>query len=87
MGSLPDETTLMTMDHKKMRPGVIGGKPGEWAMASEMSGVEAMIPDRDRSLDFQPMRKDTVVVAPDRKKYEVWSQFESLLSPLGGLAA
>jgi glutamate synthase domain-containing protein 1 len=87
IGSLPDETTLMTMDHKKLRPGVIGGKPGEWAMASEMSGVEAMIPDRDHSLDFQPMREDTVVVAPDRKKYEVWSQFEPLTSPLGGLAA
>ena len=77
IGTLPDETTFMAMDHKKLRPGVIGGKPGEWAMASEMCGVEAMIPDRDRSLDFQPMRQNTVVINANREKYEVWSQFNS----------
>jgi glutamate synthase domain-containing protein 1 len=76
MGSLPDETTMMVMDQKKLRPGIIGGKPGEWAMASEMSGVEAMIPDRDHSLDFQPMREVMVVVNSDGKKYKVWSQFD-----------
>ena len=81
MGSLPDETPMMLMDQKKLRPGVIGGKPGEWAMASEMSGVEAMIPDRDRSLDFQPMREDMVFVDSDRKKYEVWSQFAPIPLP------
>ena len=31
MGSLPDETCLLVMDHKKLRPATIGGKPGEWA--------------------------------------------------------
>ncbi len=76
MGSLPDETCLLVMDHKKLRPATIGGKPGEWAMASEMCGVDAMIPDRDSSLDFQPMREHTVVVPPDRKEYKVWSQFD-----------
>ena len=77
MGTLPDETTLMVMDHKKLRPGCIGGKPGEWAMASELCGVDAMIPDRDRSLDFQPMRENTIVVPAHREKYEVWSQFDT----------
>ncbi len=77
IGTLPDETALMVMDQKKMRPGVIGGKPGEWAMASEICGVDAMIPDRDRSLDFQPMRDNTIVVPSHREKYEVWSQFDS----------
>jgi len=77
IGTLPDETTLMVMDHKKMRPGSIGGKPGEWAMASEICGVDAMIPDRDRSLDFQPMRENTIVVPAHRQEYEVWSQFET----------
>ncbi|HID97800.1 MAG TPA: glutamate synthase [Thermodesulfobacteriaceae bacterium] len=82
IGSLPDETCLLVMDHKKLRPGTIGGKPGEWAMASEMCGVEAMIPDRDRSLDFQPMRENTVVVPPDRKEYKIWSQFDPFPFPL-----
>jgi len=76
MGSLPDETCLLVMDHKKLRPATIGGKEGVWAMASEMCGVDAMIPDRDRSLDFQPMREHTVVVSPDRKEFKVWSQFD-----------
>lgn len=76
IGTLPDETCLMVMDHKKLRPATIGGKPGEWAMASEMCGVDAMIPDRDRALDFQPMRENTIVVPPDRKEFKVWSQFD-----------
>lgn len=76
MGSLPDETCLLVMDHKKLRPATIGGKPGTWAIASEMCGVEAMIPDRDRSLDYQPMREHTVIVPPDRKEYTIWSQFD-----------
>lgn len=81
MGSLPDETCLLVMDHKKLRPATIGGKPGEWAMASEMCGVDAMIPDRDRTLDFQPMREHTVVVPPDRKEYRTWSQFSPFPLP------
>ncbi len=76
MGSLEDETTLMVMDTKKLRPGTVGGKPGEWALASEMCGVDAMIPERDRSLDFQPMRENTVIIPPDRKELVVWSQFD-----------
>jgi len=76
IGTLPDETCILTMDHKKMRPATIGGKPGEWAMASEICGVDAMIPDRDRSLDFQPMRENTIVVPPHRKEFEIWSQFD-----------
>lgn len=78
MGSLPDETTIMVMDTKKMRPATIGGKPGEWALASEICGVDAMIPDRDKSLDFQPMRENTVIVSPDRQEYTIWSQFDQL---------
>jgi len=78
IGTLPDETCLMVQDHKKLRPGIVGGKPGEWAMASEMCGVDAMIPDRDKSLDFQPMRENTVIIPPDRKELTIWSQFDPL---------
>lgn len=76
MGTLPDETTLLVMDAKKMRPATIGGNPGEWALASEMCGVDAMIPERDKTLDYQPMRENTVVIPPDRKEYTIWSQFD-----------
>jgi glutamine phosphoribosylpyrophosphate amidotransferase len=76
IGTLADETTILVMDAKKMRPATVGGKPGEWAIASEMCGVDAMIPDRDRSKDFQPMREHTIIIPPDRQEIEIWSQFD-----------
>lgn len=76
IGTLPDETCLLVMDQKKMRPATVGGRDGEWAIASEMCGVDAMIPDRDRSLDFQPMREHTIIVPPDRKELTIWSQHD-----------
>ncbi len=81
MASLPDETCLLVMDHKKLRPATIGGKPGEWAMASEMCGLDALIPDRDCSLDFQPMREYSVVIPPHRNEYKIWSQFDPFPLP------
>jgi hypothetical protein len=81
IGTLPDETCLLVMDAKKLRPATIGGKPGTWAMASEMCGVDAMVPDRDKSLDFQPMRPHTVIVPPDRQEYKIWSQFDQFPLP------
>jgi len=76
IGTLTDETTILVMDAKKLRPAMVGGKPGEWAIASEMCGVDAMIPDRDKSQDFQPMREHTVIIPPDRQELEIWSQFD-----------
>ncbi|MDR3630835.1 MAG: glutamate synthase [Desulfocapsaceae bacterium] len=76
IGTLPDETCLLVMDQKKMRPATVGGRPGEWAIASEMCGVDAMIPDRDPALDFQPMREHTILVPPERKELTIWSQYD-----------
>ena len=81
IGTLPDETCMMVMDQKKMRPGTVGGRPGVWAMASEMCGVAAMVPDRDPSLDFQPQREHMVIIPPDRKELTVWSQFQTFPYP------
>jgi glutamate synthase domain-containing protein 1 len=81
MGTLPDETCILVMDAKKLRPAVVGGKPGEWAMSSEMCGLDALIPDRDRGLDFMPMREHTVIVPPDRQEFKIWSQFQQLPLP------
>lgn len=76
IATLPDETSLLAMDQKKMRPATVGGRPGAWAMASEMCGVDALVPDRDPALDFQPMREHTVIIPPERKELIVWSQFD-----------
>ncbi len=84
IATLPDETCMLVMDQKKLRPATVGGKPGAWAFASEMCGVDAMIPDRDPSLDFQPMREHTIIVPPERKELTIWSQHDPY--PLGQAA-
>ena len=81
IGTLPDETCLLVMDQKKMRPATVGGRPGAWAIASEMCGVDALVPDRDPSLDFQPMREHTVIIPPERKELVLWSQFDQFTLP------
>ena len=81
IGTLPDETSLLVMDQKKMRPATVGGRPGAWAIASEMCGVDAMVPDRNPALDFQPMREHTVIIPPERKELIVWSQFDQFTLP------
>lgn len=82
IGTLPDETSLLVMDQKKLRPAVVGGRDGVWGIASEICGVQAMIPDRDASLDFQPMREHTVIIPPHRKELEIWSQYDPFPLPL-----
>jgi hypothetical protein len=76
IGCLPDKTLFMVQDGKKLRPGVVGGNPGLFAFSSEMCGLDAAIPARDKSRDFQPMKYDTVAVGPDRKEVKRWSQWE-----------
>ncbi len=78
IGSLPDNSVFMVQDRKKLRPGVIGGRPGLYAFCSEMCGLDAAIPDRDKSKDFQPMYLDTAIVGPDRKEVSICTQNDPL---------
>jgi glutamate synthase domain-containing protein 1 len=77
IGCLPDKTLFMVQDSKKLRPGVAGGNPGMYAFSSEMCGLEATIPARDKSKDFQPMKYDTVSVGPERREIEIWNQWDA----------
>jgi hypothetical protein len=81
IGCLPDHTLFMVQDRKKLRPGVVGGKPGCWAFSSEICGLDAAIPNRDKSKDFQPMHLDTTVVGPDRQEIATCSQTDPLRLP------
>jgi glutamate synthase domain-containing protein 1 len=81
MGTFPDGTCMLVMDAKKLRPATVGGRPGAWAMASEMCGVDALIPDRDPVHDFQPMREHTIIIPPDRKELLIWTQFDPFTLP------
>ncbi len=78
IGCMPDSTLFIVQDRKKLRPGVVGGKPGLFAISSEICGLDAAIPDRNKSKDFQPMYLDTAVIRPDRQEVTTWSQMDSL---------
>jgi glutamate synthase domain-containing protein 1 len=82
IGCLPDHSLFMVQDRKKLRPGVVGGKPGCYAFSSEICGLDAAIPDRDKSKDFQPMHLDTTIVGPDRQEIAICSQTDPLPLPL-----
>jgi glutamate synthase domain-containing protein 1 len=78
MGCLPDKTLFVVQDRKKLRPAVVGGRPGRYAISSEMCGLDVAIPDRDRGRDFQPMHLDTAIIRRDRQEVEICSQMERL---------
>ena len=78
IGSLPDHSLFMVQDRKKLRPGVVGGRPGMYAFSSEICGLDAVIPDRDPSRDFQPMYLDTAIVGPNRQEIKICRQTNPL---------
>jgi len=78
IGCLPDKTMFMVQDSKKLRPGVVGGRPGIYAFSSEICGLDAAIPDRDKTLDFQPMHLDTAIVSPKCEEIEICRQTQPL---------
>lgn len=78
IGCLPDGTMFMSQDRKKLRPGVVGGHDGIFAFSSESCGLDAVVPDRDKSKDFQPMHLDTAIVGPDCREVVQCSQTDPL---------
>ncbi|MEW6078287.1 MAG: glutamate synthase [Thermodesulfobacteriota bacterium] len=81
IGCLPDHSLFMAQDRKKLRPGVVGGYPGRYAFSSEICGLDAVLPYRDKSRDIQPMHLDTALVGPDRKEIQLCRQTEALDLP------
>ena len=81
IGCLPDHSVFMVQDRKKLRPGVVGGKPGVYAFSSEICGLDAAIPNRDKRKDFQPMHLDTAFVGPTRQEVTIWNQKDPLALP------
>ncbi len=83
IGCLEDGTMFMVQDRKKLRPGVVGGDAdtGIFAFSSEICGLNAAIPERDKSQDFQPMHLDTAIVRSDCREVVQCSQKDPLLLP------
>jgi glutamate synthase domain-containing protein 1 len=78
IGTLPDHSLFMVQDRKKLRPGVVGGKPGLFGFSSELCGLDAVIPDRDKTKHIQPMHIDTAIVSPERQEVRICRQTEAL---------
>ncbi|MEC4686568.1 MAG: glutamate synthase [Nitrospirota bacterium] len=76
IGFTPDGTCFMVQDSKKLRPGVVGGVKGKFALMSEECGLDRAIPDRERSNDIFPMKYDMVVVSPGAEEVKVWNQLQ-----------
>lgn len=76
MGFLPDGSVFMVQDSKKLRPGVLGGAPGRYALMSEECGLDQAIPKRNKDEDIIPMRYDFVVISPNAKEVKVWNQLK-----------
>ncbi len=74
IGFTPDGSCFMVHDSKKLRPGVVGGKTGKYALMSEECGLDKVIPDRDKTTDVFPMKYDMVIVSPEAEEVKVWNQ-------------
>jgi glutamate synthase domain-containing protein 1 len=77
IGFTPDGTCFMVQDSKKLRPGVVGGKKGKYALMSEECGVDSAVPDRNRASDIFPMKYDMVIISPGAQEIRVWNQLHA----------
>ncbi len=78
IGFVPDGTCFMVHDSKKLRPGVVGGFKGKYALMSEECGLDRAIPERDKSEDIFPMKYDMVIVKPRAEEVKVWNQLQGM---------
>ena len=74
IGFTPDNRVFMVQDSKKLRPGVVGGVKGRYALMSEECGVDSAVPKRDRATDIFPMKYDMVIISPEAQEVKVWNQ-------------
>lgn len=76
IGFMPDGTCFMVHDSKKLRPGVVGGRKGKYALMSEECGLDQAMPNRNRDRDIIPMKYDMVIVSPQAEEVQVWNQLQ-----------
>jgi glutamate synthase domain-containing protein 1 len=76
IGFTPDGTCFMVQDSKKLRPGVVAGVKGKYALMSEECGMDKAIPERDKTKDVFPMKYDMVIISPGAEEVKVWNQLQ-----------
>lgn len=62
---LPDGKMMTCCDSKKLRPVVVGSNGTMVAIASEVCGLNEILPDRDPSQDIYPNEREVVVIDND----------------------
>ena len=70
---LPDSTMLSLCDAKKLRPCVIGKDGSMVAIASEVCGLQALLPDRDTEKDIYVQEREVVTI-DNRLEVQRWKQ-------------
>ncbi len=73
IGLLPDGRMLALCDAKKLRPIVAGANGDMAAIASEVCGLNAIMPDRDVSRDIYLNERQTIVIDNDMETKQ-WLQ-------------
>lgn len=69
----PSGDMLTCCDSKKLRPVVVGGDETTIAIASEVCGLNLIMPDRNHELDVYPNEREVVVVNNDLE-VQRWKQ-------------
>ena len=73
IGVLPDNTLFTCCDAKKLRPVVIGRTEDTIAIASEVCGINEILPEREWSTDIYPNEREIVVIN-DELEVARWKQ-------------
>lgn len=74
IGFTPDGSVFMVQDAKKLRPGIVGGVAGKYALMSEECGLDEAVPKRDKTEDFSPMKFDMAIIPAGAGELRRWSQ-------------
>ncbi|MBP2651254.1 MAG: glutamine amidotransferase class-II [Firmicutes bacterium] len=70
---LPDGRMMTCCDSKKLRPVVVGGDETTMAIASEVCGLNVVLPNRNPELDIYPNEREVVVITQELE-VQRWKQ-------------
>jgi glutamine phosphoribosylpyrophosphate amidotransferase len=73
IANLPDGRMITCCDSKKLRPVVVGQTEDTVAIASEVCGLNEIMPERDMTKDIYPNEREVVVIDNDLE-VQRWKQ-------------
>ena len=73
IATLPDHRMITCCDSKKLRPVVIGQDENTVAIASEVCGLNEIMPDRDMTKDIYPNEREVIVI-DNELEVQRWKQ-------------